>query len=235
MGPIRRTMLMLAVAGLTGFPAFADSFTSSASFSTAIAGMSGITTANFDSDPTGNIAQGATVDGIIFNYNINGGAGSLAIANAFDTTSPKNYLGSNDATTGALFGGDSITMGFASPVNALGLFIIGGPYTAGDFTLAGGAATAVSTTVLESTLGDGGQVIFLGITSTTSFSSAMLSLDKSAGETWTVDDITTAVGTPGGGTPTVPEPSTLALMAVGLAVCARRVRKMRAAQAGLSS
>jgi hypothetical protein len=233
MGPMKRTILMLAVAGLTGLPAFADSFTSSASFSTAIAGMSSIATANFDSDPTGNISQGAIVDGIKFNYNINAGKGSLAIVNMFDTTSPKNYLGSDDPTTGALFGGDSITMTFTSPVNALGLFIIGGPYTAGDFTLAGGTATAVSTSVLESTLGDGGQVIFLGITSTTSFSSAMLSLDKSAGELWNVDDITTAAG--GGGTTTVPEPSTLALMAVGLAVCARRVRKMRAAQAGLPS
>jgi PEP-CTERM motif-containing protein len=232
MGPIKRTMLMLVVAGLSALPAFADAFTSSSLFSTAISGMSGVQTANFDSDPTGNIAQGGTVDGINFNYNINSGAGSLAIVNMFDTTSPKNYLGSNDPTTGALFGGDSITMSFASPINALGLFIIGGPYGNADFTLASATANAMSSNALETTLGDGGEVIFLGITSTTAFSSAVLSLNANAGETWNVDDITAA----GAGTSPVPEPSTFELLTVGLAImCAWRVWKMRTAQAKLCS
>jgi len=219
---VKRVLTLAFFAALAALPASADSFTSSTAFSAAIAGMSGVTTANFDADAVGNIAQGATVDGITFTSTINGGAGSLAIANLFNTTSGTNYLGSDDPTTAALFGGDSITMTFASPVNALGLFIIGGPYTDGDFTLASIAATALSSSTLEQTLPDGGEVIFLGITSATGFSSATLSLSLTAGELWNVDDITTAGGTSntggGGGTP-VPEPGTLAMLLAGLCAC----------------
>ena len=213
-----QTAMLTAAALLLALPSFADTFTSSSAFASATAGMT-TTTANFDADTPGDIAEGATVDGITFNYTIDGGAGSLAIANLFDTTSPSNYLGSDDPTTEALFPGDSVTMKFASPVNALGFFIIGGPYTAGDFTLTDGTDNAVSGTTLEQVLGDGGQVIFLGITNTAGFSSATISLDSSAGELWDVDDIVTGVnGNNNGGNPTVPEPGvfTLLLVALGL-------------------
>lgn len=219
----KRALLLTAIAGLSALPALADSYTSSTSFNTAISGLSGVTTANFDGDPTGNIAQGSTVDGITFTSDIDGGIGSLAIVNLFDTTSGTNYLGSDDPTTGAFFPGDSVTMTFATPINALGFYIIGGPYVDGDFTLSSGTATATSSSVLESTLGDGGQVIFLGISSTADFSSATISLDPGAGELWNIDDITTGEGSPtsggGGGTP-MPEPGSFALLAFGIAACA---------------
>ncbi|MFY9803685.1 MAG: PEP-CTERM sorting domain-containing protein [Candidatus Acidiferrales bacterium] len=229
---MKRAVLLMAVAGLSALPVFADSYSTSASFNSAISGMSGITTATFDSDTPGLIAEGGTVDGITFNYTIDGGAESLAITNLFDTTSGTNYLGSNDPGTGALFPGDSVTMTFASPVNALGFFIIGGPYSDGDFTLTSSTASATSSSMPEETLGDGGLVIFLGISSTTSFSSATITLDPSAGELWNIDDITTAGGTSnsGGGGSTMPEPGTWALLAVGLAICALGARKMRPAQ-----
>ena len=115
-------LLMTAIAGLSALPAFGDSYTSSTSFNAAISGLSGVTTANFDSDPTGDIAQGGTVDGITFTYNINGGAGSLAIDNLFDTTSGTNYLGSDDPTTEALFPGDSVTMTFSIPDQCARIF-----------------------------------------------------------------------------------------------------------------
>ena len=226
-------LLMTAIAGLSALPAFGDSYTSSTSFNAAISGLSGVTTANFDSDPTGDIAQGGTVDGITFTYNINGGAGSLAIDNLFDTTSGTNYLGSDDPTTEALFPGDSVTMTFSTPINALGFFIIGGPYTDGDFTLTSSTASATSSSTLETTLPDGGQVIFLGISSTADFSSATISLDPGAGELWNIDDITSAQGMPnsgGGGNTPMPEPSSSALLALGLAVCALAARKTRSAQ-----
>lgn len=219
----KRALLLTAIAGLSALPVFADSYTSSTSFNSAISGLSGVTTANFDGDPTGNIAQGSTVDGITFTSDIDGGIGSLAIVNLFDTTSGTNYLGSDDPTTGAFFPGDSVTMTFATPINALGFYIIGGPYVDGDFTLSSGTATATSSSVLESTLGDGGQVIFLGISSTADFSSATISLDPGAGELWNIDDITTGEGSPtsggGGGTP-MPEPGSFALLAFGIAACA---------------
>jgi PEP-CTERM motif-containing protein len=228
-------LLLMAIAGLSALPAFGDSYTSSTSFNTAISGLSGVTTANFDSDPIGDIAQGGTVDGITFTYNINGGAGSLAVVNLFDTTSGTNYLGSDDPTTGALFPGDSVTMTFATPINALGFFIISaGPYSDGDFTLASSTATATNSSTLETTLPDGGQVIFLGISSTADFSSATISLGPGAFELGNIDDITSAQGTPnsggGGGTNPMPEPGSWALLAVGLAICALAARKTRAAQ-----
>jgi len=228
----KRAVLMAGIAVLCAMPAFADSYTSSAAFNAAISGMSDITTANFDSDPTEYIAEGATADGITFNYNINGGADSLAIvstAEFFDTTSEPNYLGSNDPTTGAFFPGDSITMSFSSPVNALGMFIIGGPYNDGDFTLASSTASALSSSVLEETLGDGGQVIFLGISSATSFSSATISLNASAGELWNLDDITSAVGSTRTPPPPAPEPSSFALLVAGLALCAAVLSRRRRA------
>lgn len=77
-------------------------------------------------------------------------------------------------------------------------------------------ATATSSNVLEQTLGDGGQVIFLGIASNTDFSSATVTLDPSAGELWNVDDISTAAGPIGA---PMPEPDTFSLLAVGLAAC----------------
>lgn len=241
MGPMKRAMLMMAISSFTALPAFADAtFTTSSSFTAAISGMTA-TTANFDSDPVGNVANGSTVDGITFSYTPSAGSDSLAIvssADYFDTTSEPNCLGSSDPGTAAFFPGDIVSMSFASPVNALGMFIIGGPYNDGDFTLATPTVSALSSSVLEETLGDGGQVIFLGLTSTAGFSSATITLNSSAGELWNLDDITTAAGTgtgTGGGTPGMPEPGTLALFAIGLAFCARRAWKMRAPQAELFS
>src|SRR4029077_8113157 len=136
------------------------------------------------------IPQGGTADGITFNYSVVGGTGNLTVSDMFFTTSSPNYLGSDDPTTNAFFPGDSITMSFASPINALGMYIIlslSGTPPADDFTLSAGAATASSSAVIQQVLGDGGQVLFLGLTDTTGFSSATISLNGSAGEIWNLD------------------------------------------------
>lgn len=231
----KRMILVVAAAALFAMPAFADSYTTSASFATTISGMTP-TTANFDTDTPGNIAEGQTVDGIQFNYSIAGGTDSLAIVSSLDyfqTTSDPNYLGSNDPGTAALFGGDSITMTFASPVNAVGLFIIsGGPYDADEFTLASSTASAMNSTTLEETLSDGGEVIFLGISSTSTFNSAELSLAASAGQlTWNVDDVTTAAGSGTTPPPPMPEPGSLVLLGIGAALCGCGVLRKQASTA----
>jgi|SRR6267154_599775 len=210
--------LLLAVASLGAGPAFADAFTDSASFQAAIAGLGTASTATFDDLAAGTIiSQGGTADNITFNYSIAGGTGNLAITNLFDTTSSPNYLGSDDQTTGAFFAGDSITMSFASPIRALGMFIIlASDSAAGDFTLDIGSAQASSSGVVQQTLLDNGQVLFLGITGQTDFTSATISLDSNAGYLWNLDDIVSA--------PT-PEPGTLTLIATGLALLVRRIRK----------
>jgi len=216
-GKLKCLALLLAVASLLAGPAFADAFTDSASFQAAIAGLGTASTATFDDLAAGTIiSEGGTADGITFHYSPAVGTANLAISNLFDTTSSPNYLGSDDPTTGAFFAGDSITMSFASPIRALGMFIIlASDSAAGDFTLDIGSAQASSSGVVQQTL-LGGQVLFLGITGQTDFSSATISLDSHAGYIWNVDDIVSA--------PT-PEPGTLTLMATGLALFLRRIRK----------
>jgi len=217
-GKLKCLALLLAVASLLAGPAFADAFTDSASFQAAIAGLGTASTGTIDDLAAGTvISAGGTADGITFHDTPAVGTANLAISNLFDTTSSPNYLGSDDPTTNAFFAGDSITMSFAAPIRALGMFIIlASDSAAGDFTLDIGSAQAASSGVVQQTLLDNGQVLFLGITGQTDFSSATLSLNSNAGYIWNVDDIVSA--------PT-PEPGTVTLLATGLALFLRRIRK----------
>lgn len=186
-------------------------YTSSATFNTAIAGST-ITTQNFDSTAAGTLVT--TLGGLTFSYNCGGCGASLVVQDLFDTTSGTNYLGTDDVT-GALFGGDSLTLTFSSPVNAAGLFIIGfNSVLAGDFTLSNGATSVSNPLLQESTLGDGGLVYFLGISSASGFSSITLT-SVPGGPLFNVDDITTATGTITPPITTVPEPASFLLLGSG--------------------
>jgi hypothetical protein len=213
--------VVLILGGLVfaALPASASitTYTDSTSFQTAITGFSS-STVNFDALSVGPISEGTTLGGITFTSSLGGGDG-LAIQSLFDTTSPSNYLGSTDLS-GAFFPGDSITMTF-NPVNALGMFIItDAAPNANDFSLSTSSGIAQNSATVLQVLPDFGQVIFLGLTSTSNFSSATLTLDSGAGELWNVDDITTAAPLP----PT-PEPGTFVLMGSGFLLLFRRLRK----------
>jgi hypothetical protein len=91
---------------------------------------------------------------------------------------------------------------------------------ADDFRLAvAGTWVSLSTAALQQTLGDGTKVYFLGLVdAAAAFASASLSTDQNGtGQfLWNADDIVTASAGQAAGA--VPEPSTLAMLGVGLTV-----------------
>jgi PEP-CTERM motif len=215
-------LLILVCLVFAALPASASvtTYTDSASFQTAIAGLSS-STVNFDGNPTGVIAQGTTIGGITFTSTFLVPGEDLAIQSTFDTTSSPNYLGTTDPGTQAFYGGETLTMSF-NPVSALGMFIISDATpNASDFSLITSSGTAFNAATPVLTLADGGQVIYLGLTSSSTFSSATLTLNSSAGYQWNADDITIA-SQPLAPTP---EPGTFMLLGSGFLLLFRRLRK----------
>jgi len=186
-------------------------------FETAISGLIS-TTVDFDSASFGQtIPSGSTFDGIRFTYSmtdLGGGPLTMVVDKDFDTTSSSNYLGlqtlSGDFVN--FVSGDSFSMDFAQPVNAVGLNIIAnGVLLPGDSFSLGLALTGIGGIITNplapsETLLDGGQVYFLGVTSDQAFSSVVFGSGGVELE-FTHDDITYAV---------VPLPAAIWLLGSGL-------------------
>ncbi len=206
---ILATILSMASVGICHAAAVA--YSDQASFFSALPG--GSQTLDFESLSSGTLIPSASVvGGTTFTYSISGL--DMIVASDFDTTSGSNSLGLNDAGNFNQFvAGDEFDLSFSSPVNALGIFFItGDPTFAGDIQLITGVGTALNSAVEELTLADGGLAYFLGLTSDSSFSSAMIRFDPlSIGAIlYNVDDITTATVS------AVPVPGTLLLFISGL-------------------
>lgn len=205
-------------------------FTDRAAFDAATAGLPGMNTLNFDSLPTGVLGAGP-FQGITFAFSTGGFDATVEDRN--DTTSPAHDLGT--AGDGVFLAGDSFTMTFA-PTRALGLYVIAiDTLQAGDFTLTASGGSQSTTGLPDSAfaggLADGGQVFFLGLVDTDLFTAATFSsAGLPADFVFNIDDITGQIGEEPPGTTPVPEPSTLALLASGLAA-AVRVRRMRGVRA----
>ena len=191
-------------------------FTNRVAFDTALAALPGAATStlNFDSLAANTlIASGTGTGGITFNYNL--GGVSLQVTSGATTTSPANFLGTNDA--GLLQQGDNFQMGFGA-ANAIGLYVMSlDTLFDDDFRLAvGGTYVSLLTTDLQQTLSDGTKVYFLGLVDAAqAFTSASVRTDQNGtGQfLWNTDDIVTASIGPR----TVPEPGTLALLGASLA------------------
>lgn len=85
-------------------------------------GAASTTTYNFDALTAGDtIASGDTLNGATFSYDL--GGYSIMVDNSYDTTSPSNSLGTNDAS-GAFFSGDQFTITFDQTMYAAGLYVI---------------------------------------------------------------------------------------------------------------
>ncbi|MCB1888696.1 MAG: hypothetical protein KDH20_13905 [Rhodocyclaceae bacterium] len=221
-------------------------FTSRSAFDAALAGF---TTHVVDFEGLGagdTLADGSVIDdvGLSFVRSAASTGLDLVIGNQYVTTSGSNFLGVDDGFSEQFFNDDGLSLAFATPVNAIGLFVItpGGGAFAGDFTLAA-AGTSVSNPLLpDQTLPTGDLLVpeddayFLGIIDPdAAFASALLSsLDPALGfVSFNVDDIVTASrggDEPGG---SVPAPGVLSLVAPGLAALLSRRRRERRRRASL--
>lgn len=169
-------------------------YTDQAAFMAALPGPANIL--DFDSLFAGTtIADGGTVDGITFNYDF--GGGQMQVSDAFDTTSPPNYLGTDDA--GVFQDGDDFDLSFV-PVNAIGMFFITADEMFDDDITLSAAGTSVGLSVADagSDVGDGGIPYFLGIIDDTNpFTTASITTIGGGFFLYNVDDIVTAVPLPG--------------------------------------
>jgi hypothetical protein len=197
-------------------------FTSSAAFNAAIAGYS-TSVENYSGFTAGTLINaGDTFDGLTYSAFTPGPSGTLLggiITNQFNNFSGLSLGGNQSTGAQFFFGGDSATVTFATPVNAFALFfnvnLNSGNY---GFTTSVGSATTGSASYDTDTF------VFAGLVSTTLFTSATFFSTDDALGSYNIPEIITA---------TVPEPSTLALGFLSMAILGGAVagRGRRAATA----
>ena len=211
-------------------------YTDSTAFFAALPSVGSSLTLDFESQTPGHeVVSGGTLGGITFTYTIDGGALNMIVSSGFDTTSPDNYLGTNDPHDEIFLAGDAFTMTFGRTVNAIGLFVIATPFDSigGDFviTVLNGSVTNSADKII---FPDEGEAYFIGLIDTVGFTSAEFTSPTFETSEFNVDDITIAApciassvaiacSSPVTG---VPEPGTMALF--GLGVLAMGVARRRA-------
>lgn len=161
------------------------------------------------------LASGSSLGGVTFAYDF--GGVSLTVTDVYDTTSPANFLGTDDGDV--LQDGDNITFSFSARTG-FGLFVISGDALLdGDVELTIGSETvSLIAGDQQGTLSDGSGYWFVGLLSDDGSTFNSISLNTLGGGgafLYNVDDLVlTKAGTTS--TPVVPEPTTLALGLFGL-------------------
>lgn len=182
----------------TGAHASPTAFHDRTAFDVATAGLSQADE-GFDGNGAGDlIASGESLGPYRFDCDFSGVAlavtdGAAFGSGGFDTTSPSNLLGTD--SDDSLFDGDVLTIGFADPVHAVGLYLISGDTLEdGDATLSVGTLDVLlDIDNLQGSLGDGAEYFFLGAVDTSQgFSSVVLSTDGVDGFFFTLDDFVSA-------------------------------------------
>ena len=196
-------------------------YTSSSAFNAAIAGYN-TSIENYSGFTAGTLINaGDTFDGLTYTAFTPGPSGTLLggiITSEFNSFSGVSLGGNQSDGAQFFFGGDSVTVTFAAPVNAFGLFF-NVNLNSGNYGF--NASVGTATTGIASY--DTKTFVFAGLVSSAAFNSAtFFSTDASLGS-YNIPEIITA---------TVPEPPTrpmglLATAILGGAVVHRRLRFAR--------
>ena len=139
----------------------------------------------------------------------------LIVSTGFDTTSGLNYLGVDDGGFEVFFPGDIVTLVFSQLQAAFSLNVISSPFTpAGAFNIEALASSLVvgsqtSGAVPSTILPDGGEVFPITLAPSALFDEIRLSTTTFGLFSYNIDNV---VAVP------VPEPSTLSLFCVALAL-----------------
>jgi hypothetical protein len=216
-----RFWILIALVGFVAGPARrleagTTTYTSSTAFEAAISGYT-TSVENYGGLTDGmTIGAGQTVDGLTYTAFTPGPLGDLLggiITSGFNNFSGLSLGGNQNTGAQYFFGGDSVTVRFATPVNAFGIFFNVNP-NSGDYAF----TTSVGTATTGSASYDTSTFVFAGLVSTDYFTSAtFFSTDTSLGS-YNIPAIITA---------TLPEPSGLLLGALGLLVSSTAWRARR--------
>ena len=207
--------LFLALVALLGLEASAGAsvvtFTSSSAFNAATSGDS-FTVEQYASGTNGQlIASLSTFNGLSYNF-IAGPSATLTggiITNQFDSFSGLSLGGRQSGGAQFFFGGDSVTVTFATPVTAVGVFS-NVNRNSGNYDM----NTPVGSVSTGSATYDTLTFVFDGITSTTPFSTITLVSENTSIGVYNIPEIEFASTTM---VPPVPLPGALPLFATGLA------------------
>ena len=191
-------------------------YNNSAAFNAAIAGHQHVE--DFSSGTAGQtIANGGSFNGAT--YTATGGASlsGTIITNQFNSFSGLS-LGGNNSPAQFFFGGDSVTVTFAAPVYAVGVFF-NVKMNSGNFVLTAAGGTASS----DSSVYDTSTFVFDGLVSDTNFTSATFFSADGGADTasYNIPEIITAAAG------VVPEPATWAMMLMGLGGLGAMLRRRR--------
>jgi hypothetical protein len=210
----------IGAASTTPAEAAVMTFTNSAAFNAAAIGIP-LTVENYSTGIAGEtIASGGTFNGLTYAFSA-GPSGTLLggiITNQFNSFSGLSLGGNQSGGAQFFFGGDSFTVTFPNPINAIGAFF-NVNLNSGNYML----GTAVGSVSTGSAIYDTSTFVFDGLISTTPFTTATFSSTNVSLGSFNIPEIEFGAA----GMQAVPEPSSLTLLCAALAAGSLTIRRRR--------